>query len=229
MPFAEISNTGIWVSALMAFKSVRTVCDGESRVRLPTQIGHRLLGAVSSLGDMQDLPRLEPITAAEWDEETAEVLGAMGDLNIFHTLAHHPKLLKRWLVFGNHVLAKSTLPERERELVILRTGWRCGSEYEFGQHTVIGARCGLTEAQIRRLATEELAGWSDDDAVLVTATDELVEDHTLSDESWQALNERWSTQQVLDLIFAVGQYTLVSTALRSLGVQLDEGTPGWPT
>ena len=152
----------------------------------------------------------------------------VGDLNIFGTLAHHPKLLKRWLVFGNHVLAKSTLPDRERELVILRAGWRCGSEYEFGQHTVIGGRCGLSEDEIRRLANEDVRGWPAEDAVLVTAVDELVDEHTLSDESWQALKERWDTQQVLDLIFAVGQYVLVSTALRSLRVQLDAGTPGWP-
>jgi alkylhydroperoxidase family enzyme len=178
---------------------------------------------------MSDEPRLQPITGEEWDEEVREILGPMGDLNIFHTLAHHPKLLKRWLVFGNHVLARSTLPARERELVILRTGWRCGSEYEFGQHTLIGAGSGLTDEEIRRLAMEGIGGWSADDAVLVTATDELVADRTLSDESWAALNERWATQQVLDLIFAVGQYALVSTALRALNVQLDEGTPGWPT
>lgn len=178
---------------------------------------------------MSDEPRLQPIAGEDWDEEISEILGPMGDLNIFHTLAHHPKLLKRWLVFGNHVLARSTLPARERELVILRTGWRCGSEYEFGQHTLIGQASGLTEEEIHRLATEGIDGWSDEDAVLVTATDELVADHTLSDESWEALNERWVTQQVLDLIFAVGQYVLVSTALRSLKVQLDDGTPGWPT
>ena len=55
----------------------------------------------------------------------APLLGEQRPLNIFATLAHHPKLLKRWLVFGNHVLAKSTLPARDRELLILRTGWRC--------------------------------------------------------------------------------------------------------
>lgn len=40
---------------------------------------------------MSDEPRLPPITG----EELHEILGPMGDLNIFHTLAHHPKLLKR--------------------------------------------------------------------------------------------------------------------------------------
>lgn len=177
---------------------------------------------------MTEAPRLAPLPEQDWDDETRALLEAGQPLNIFTTLAHHPKLLKRWLVFGSHVLVKSTLPARERELAILRTGWRCGSEYEFGQHTVIGAATGLTDDEIRRLATEGTAGWAPDDAVLVRAVDELVADHTVSDETWAALAERWDTQQLIDLVFAVGQYVLVSTALRTFGVQLDEGVPGWP-
>ena len=177
---------------------------------------------------MPDGPRLAPVAVEDLDDQTRELLGVTGSLNIFTTLAHHPDLLRRWLRFGSHVLVHSTLPARQRELAILRTGWRCGSEYEFGQHAVIGGQVGLTDDEIGRLAVDGTEGWSEDDAVLVRATDELVGDHTLSDASWTALNERWSTEQVLDLIFAVGQYVLVSTALRSLGVQRDEGVPGWP-
>lgn len=177
---------------------------------------------------MNQGPRLHPTTPEDWDDETRELFGDNPQLNIFLTLAHHPKLLKRWLVFGRHVLAKSTLPPRERELILLRTGWRCGSEYEFGQHTIIGRRDGLTEDEVARLARPELDGWSEADAVLVRAADELVTDHDLSDDSWAALNARWTTQQVLDIVFAVGQYVLVSTFLRSARVELDEGVPGWP-
>lgn len=174
-------------------------------------------------------PRLAPTTDDDWDDETRALLDALGRLNIFTTLAHHPKALKRWLVFGGHVLAKSTLPERERELLILRVGWRCGSEYEFGQHTLIGRRAGLADDEIRRLAIEGVDGWSDDDAALVRAVDELVADHAVGDETWAALRRRWDDQQVIDLVFAVGQYVLVSMALNTFRVQRDEGVPGWPT
>jgi hypothetical protein len=71
------------------------------------------------------------------------------------------------------VLAKSTLPARERELAILRAGWRCGSAYEFGQHTVIAGRCGVTDDEIRALVRDDLAGWSDDDTVLLSAVGSL--------------------------------------------------------
>jgi alkylhydroperoxidase family enzyme len=174
-------------------------------------------------------PRIPPTTDADWDDETRALVVGLGGMNIFATLAHHPKLLKRWLVFGNHVLNKSTLPARERELAILRVGWRCGSDYEFGQHTVIGRREGITDEEIARLAVEPLDGWSEADATIVRAADELVADHTLSDATWDALGETWSTQQVMDLVFAVGQYVLTSMALNAFGVQREDGVPGFPS
>jgi 4-carboxymuconolactone decarboxylase len=173
-------------------------------------------------------PRLDPLDPEQLDDETRAIVPP-GSLNIFTTLARHPKLLKRWLVFGNHVLAKSSLPERERELAILRVGWRCRAEYEFGQHTVIGRRAGITDDEIGWLVLDVAeGGWSADDRALLTAVDELHDDQCITDATWAALAERWDEHQLLDLIFAVGQYTLVSMALNSLGVQRDDGVPGFP-
>ncbi len=92
-------------------------------------------------------PRLNIKPRDQWDDETRGLLGEQ-TLNIFGTLAHHPKLLKRWLVFGNHVLAKSTLPARDRELLILRTGWQCRASYEWGQHVIIARAAGITDEEI---------------------------------------------------------------------------------
>ena len=183
-----------------------------------------------------DRPRIEPLRDEQMDPETRALLGANsrglgGDrvLNIFRTLAVHPKLLKRWLVFGSHVLAKSTLPAREREIAILRVGWRCRSEYEWGQHVAIGKQSGLSDEEIERIAAgPDAPGWSERDRALLRAADELVGDHFLSDATWQALARDCSTEQIVDLVFAVGQYTLVSMALNSFGVQLDPGVPGFP-
>jgi alkylhydroperoxidase family enzyme len=150
-------------------------------------------------------------------------------LNIFRTLAHHPKLLKRWTVFGNHVLYGSTLPPRERELIILRTGYLCGSGYEWAQHAEIARRSGLSDAEIERIAVgPSAAEWSDDDRVLLVATDELSDAKFISDATWTQLSARWNSQQLLDIVFAVGQYTLVSMALNTFGVQLEHDTDAFP-
>jgi alkylhydroperoxidase family enzyme len=176
-----------------------------------------------------DEPRVAPLADAEIDSEIRKIFGDGDVLNIFRTLAHHPKLLKRWLVFGNHVLSKGTLSARDRELVILRAGWLCRSEYEWTQHHGIGLLSGLTEEEIDRISVgPDADGWSDFDRAQLRAVDELVGDAFISDATWAALSQRYDTQQMIDLIFAVGQYNLVSMALNSLGVQLEDRTERLP-
>lgn len=197
--------------------------------------GTRETDRVSSQRTRPTEPRIPALAPADRDDRATALIGGStmgGDdedaLNIFATMANHSALMKRWMVFANHVLFKSTLPERERELAILRIGWRCGAEYEFGQHTLIGLECGLTEDEIAQVTRPEIGSWNELDALILRATDELHEDACITDDTWAALAEHWNTQQLMDLVFAVGQYNLVSMALNSFGVQLDVGVPGWP-
>jgi 4-carboxymuconolactone decarboxylase len=174
-------------------------------------------------------PRLSPLPQSEWDDETKALLGASPPINIFATLAHHPKLMKRWMVFGNHVLAKSTLSARDRELLILRTGWNCRAPYEWGQHVAIGRTVGITDVEIERIAAgPDATGWEPADALLLRAADELHGDQNISDNTYTALAARYDEQQLLDLVFTVGQYHLVSMALNTLRVQRDDGVTGVP-
>ena len=178
-------------------------------------------------------PRKPPLEASEWDDGHADLKRQLERtdrvLNIYKTLARHPKLLRRWGVFGTHVLFKSTLPPRDRELLILRTGWLCQSGYEWGQHVLISKGVGITNEEIDRVAKgADDPGWDPADADLIRAADELHNDSFISDATWQALSERYGTEQMIDVIFAVGQYHTVSMALNSLGVQLDDGIEGLP-
>ena len=176
------------------------------------------------------MPRISPLPESEWTDEVRELLPRGPDgapLHIFTTLARYPKLLKRWMIFGNHILGKNTLPARERELLILRTGWLCQSAYEFHQHTRIGLASGLTPDEIKNL-TGDVSEWHGFDAVLVRAADELHAKQKLSDSTWNSLTERLNEQQVFDLLFTIGQYTLVSMVLNSLGVQIEDGSEGFP-
>jgi 4-carboxymuconolactone decarboxylase len=170
-------------------------------------------------------PRIAPLSDAEWSEEQRELLtrgNPQRVLNIFRTLARHVDMYRRWLPFGNHVLLKSTLPPRDREILILRIGHLCRSGYEFHQHTAIGKRAGLTDAEIEQIKTGPTAPqWSDFDRTLLRATDELHHDAFIGEPTWQALSARYNTQQLLDLVFTVGQYTMVSMALNTFGVQVE--------
>ena len=177
-------------------------------------------------------PRLSPLPEDKWDGEILEILdkSKMNGrvLNIFRTLARHPKLLKRWMVFANHIMLKSSLAARDREILILRIGWLCRAEYEWGQHVLIGLEAGLTPGEIERIKTgAQSSGWDDRDKLLIMAVDELHSDSFISDETWSKLTKIYDDEQLIDLVFTVGQYNLVSMALNTLGVQLDEGVPGF--
>jgi 4-carboxymuconolactone decarboxylase len=179
-------------------------------------------------------PRVAPLRLDELDGEAREILEsfARGDQipNIFATLAHHPKLLKRWRVFASHVLGKSTLPEREREILILRIGWRARAPYEFSAHVRIGKRAGLTAEDIERIKQgPDAPGLDPFDAALLRAVDELDAHTCMSDATWKTLSERFDTQQMIDVLFTVGEYKMVSMTLNSLGVQPEQLAPEFTT
>jgi alkylhydroperoxidase family enzyme len=177
-------------------------------------------------------PRIEALVDAQLDADAQALIAPIASrgrvLNIFRTLCNHSGLAKRWMVFANHILGKSTLDPKERELVILRIGFLCNAGYEWGQHVVIARQVGLTDEEILLAKSGPRSpGISTLYGLLLQATDELHGDAHIADATWQGLLEHYNTQQMMDLVFTVGQYNLVSMALNSFGVQLDDGVPGW--
>ena len=188
-------------------------------------------------------PRISPLPLAQWQGQLKRSMGLapqaedMAQLNpmmrqvfnIMGTLANHPTLMRSWNHFSMHVMGSNTLKPRERELLILRTGWNCRSGYEWGQHAVIGQMAGLTAQEVERIPRgPQDPAWNPFDALLLRAADELHADQFIAQPTWDKLAERYHTRQLMDVVFTVGQYTLVSMALNSFGVQLDEGLTGLP-
>jgi len=177
-------------------------------------------------------PRIQPVRKEAWTDQQRAILEPLektGRLyNVFTTMANHPALAADWMVFARHVLNQNSLPARDREIVIIRIGWLCQAEYEWAQHVRIGKAAGLTDAEIRAIsAGPEAPDWSEHDRLLLQAADELHADAFISDPTWQGLTKTYTPQQMMDLVFTIGQYNLVSMALNSFGVQLDEGLEGF--
>lgn len=148
-------------------------------------------------------------------------------VNIFTTLVRHPGLFEKWVRFGGKLLG-GRLPGRDRELLILRTGWRCQSEYEWGQHVLIGRAAGITDDEMRRIQEgPDARGWSALDATLLRAADELHDDSCITDATWATLASRYDDKQLIEIPMVVGQYHLVSFCLNSFGVQREPGVPGF--
>jgi 4-carboxymuconolactone decarboxylase len=180
-------------------------------------------------------PRIPPLAASEQDEQARALLQGVEvakvadapTANIFATLVRHPGLFRRWLPFGGKLLA-GKLPARDRELLILRTGWLCRAEYEWGQHRLIALASGISESEVARVkAGGQAEGWDDFDAALLRAADELHQAARISDPTWETLASRYDERQLIEVPMVVGHYHMVAFTLNSLGVELEPGVPGF--
>ncbi|MGW7443834.1 MBL fold metallo-hydrolase [Kitasatospora sp. NPDC054795] len=143
--------------------------------------------------------------------------------NVLATIGHHPDLLTSLAPLLAQ-LNQGTIPPRERELAVLRTAHRTGSTYEWQHHVRLAGLAGLTGPEIARVAEgPDHADWSEADRTLLRAVDELHDGHALSPATWQALADRHSVPQLLELLALVGTYGMVAGILNSCGVPVD----GW--
>jgi alkylhydroperoxidase family enzyme len=176
----------------------------------------------------------EPAAAQLFDAEAAEpriapLESSESPLNVVKTMANHPKLAEAWMGFASYILGDNTLPVRDRELLILRTAFLRGAEYEWGHHARLASQAGVSEEEILRVMKGgEAAGWSSFDRALLRAADELQRNAYISDRTWAYLDARYDDKQLMDVVFTVGQYNLVSMALKTFRVPMDEGLEGFP-
>lgn len=183
--------------------------------------------------------KIRVLRPPEWNDEIHDAIGAFPHArqfvltgwekdgmargaNMLGSFANHPELAKAFLTFNNHVASNSSLEARERELLILRTGWLRQCEYEFVQHIILGRRAGITDEEIARIQIgPDAEGWSSDDEAIVRAADELHENARISDDNWHQLAKRFNDQQMLDIIFLVGCYDTVAMCINSLDVPIE--------
>jgi alkylhydroperoxidase family enzyme len=171
---------------------------------------------------MSNPPRLPVLTDSELTGPAVQVVKDW-NMNLHRTLAHSPDMLGRWLPWAVEVLQYNSLPERDREIVILRVAVRWNSDYEWGQHAGLAVSIGMTEADLEAVARGPGApSWSEVDAALLTATDSILDRCPIGDKEWVVLAEHYSPKQLVDLLMTIGEFSLVAMMLTSLRIPLED-------
>ena len=206
--------------------------DARFPARLPTNVVRETVPARANLVPLM-AARLDPLPRDEWSDEVRELLDpndrGVAVLNLYATLARPPIFFRPRAIQSAYIRLGATLSARAREILILRIGWLCGSEYEWAQHVGAARRIGMSNDEIRRVAVgAEAIGWDPFEAALIRATDELYHSDTISDETWTALSERYDTPELIDVVITVAGYRMVSIALNSIGTQLEPDRPRFP-
>jgi hypothetical protein len=181
-------------------------------------------------------PRIRPIDASQWTDVHRKALAsyaANGEVPSNHSLAtcaRNPELCRSWLAFASYIEGNtSILSRRDRAIIMLRTAWLCREDYHWGYGVRSAERAGMSRDEILRTTKgPEQQGWSASDSLLLRAVDELHKDQFITDTTWKGLSQTYDERQLLDVVFTVGQYTMVSMFHNSAGVQREPGIAGLP-
>jgi alkylhydroperoxidase family enzyme len=138
------------------------------------------------------------------------------------TLVNHPSLVARFLAYEHQLLRHPTIPERIREIVILRLAWLYRQEYEWRQHVAIARSIGMSEQEIAATKKGADPVWSPLDRHVLRATDQMYAGVTVDDETWAGLAAEFDHAQMLELLFTIGTFAMMSWIFNSTGLQLED-------
>ena len=170
---------------------------------------------------MARLPYVDPEGAPEEVRQTFDDLPVQ--LNIFRMLAHAHTALRPFLRLGTAILGQQKLSHPLRELAILRVARLSGSEYEWVQHVAIAKAVGATDAQVEAIERGDVEAdcFDEPERAILRFTTEVVNDVRASDAAFADVSGRFTPQEVVELLLAIGFYMMVARLLETTGVDVE--------
>jgi alkylhydroperoxidase family enzyme len=143
-------------------------------------------------------------------------------LNLHKAIGHSPKVTRDFIRLGNTLLFKAALPEKLRELAILRVAALTDAHYEWTQHVRVALRTGVPQAQIDAIRYwKSSASFNDQERIVLQFTDEETLNVHVSDETFTQAKQSLGEQAVVELTITIGYYGMVSRILETLQVELE--------
>ena len=181
------------------------------------------------MGERRERIEMLSLNEARAAAKQAGIPERLATLSVFRILLRHPKLAVALNGMLTALLADTRLEPRLRELVIMRIGWRTGSVYEWTQHWGVARLIGMPEQEILGVRDWRAHGdYAPVERAVLAATDETLESGSISDKTWAECQTHLGTEELLELVAAIGNWRLFSSLLRSLEVPLEEGRDPWP-
>ncbi|MBO0880852.1 MAG: carboxymuconolactone decarboxylase family protein [Mycobacterium sp.] len=175
------------------------------------------VGRIPSSGRLRDLGLINWILA----KSAARTVRAP-KMHLFATLGQHKRLFLAMMPYAA-LLLRGRLPRADTELVILRVAHLRNSEYELQHHRPIGRRRGLNDQTQQAIFAwpDSGDGLSERQQVLLRATDEFVNDRSISSEVWKRLAGHLDRRQLIEFCMLAGQYDGLAATMSALKIPLD--------
>jgi 4-carboxymuconolactone decarboxylase len=173
-------------------------------------------------------PVLTPETMNDEQRAVAEAIQSgprgAGLRGPFNALLRSPQLCDLVQRVGAYVRFSSSIPAPLNELAICMAGRKWGAQYEFYAHRRLGIDAGLSPAILDSVAEgRRPSDMSPDETLVYEFVTDLLSTGHVSDPKYAAVIHRFGERGVMDLVGAVGYYSLVSMTLNVAQVPLPEG------
>jgi alkylhydroperoxidase family enzyme len=142
-------------------------------------------------------------------------------------LARQPDLLSPFLGWAAALALQGVLSKRDHELLALRAARNCRSDFEWGEHVEYARAAGITDEEIAAVASGD-GTWDPRESALLAAADELHEHTTVTDGTWAELTVHFDAPALVELLFVVGQYTMLSMLANAAGIDPPAGLERLP-
>jgi 4-carboxymuconolactone decarboxylase len=145
-------------------------------------------------------------------------------------LARQPDLLAPFLGWAAALALNGVLEKRHHELLALRAAWNCRSAFEWVEHVEYARATDLTDDEIAAVARPlaDADSWPPLDRALLRAADELHTDTVIADATWRVLADSLEPPALVELVFVVGQYTMLSMVANTAGIEPPPGSDPVP-
>lgn len=156
---------------------------------------------------------------------------SMAPLSVYRVLLHNPDLAKVMTdLLATLLFTGKKLDVRLRELIIMRIGWATGSKYEWTQHWRIADHVGLPAADVLAVRDWKNAdNLGPADRAVLAAVDDSLERGKISDPVWaECATHVGGPVELVEMVVAIGHWTMYSQLLRSLEIPLEDGVASWP-
>ena len=175
---------------------------------------------------MARLPNLEKEQLRPEDHQFYEsIADSRGSVRgPYGVLLHSPDLAARVAHTGTYVRFNFDMSEALKETIIITTAREIRSQYEFSAHARLARQAGVSDETIKAIANGSApAGLSGDEELLVKYVKELVQNHKISDQTFNAVKDKFGTQRTVEITGLVGHYLLVGQILLAFEVDLPDG------
>ena len=172
---------------------------------------------------MARIPYVDPDTAPQAVREVFEVMPVR--LNIFKMMAHAETNFRPWVMLGGSILSQQKLAAKLRELAILRVAQLTPARYEWVQHVPIALGVGATQDQVDALdrGEAEAACFDEVERLVLRFTTEVLRDVRASDSTFAAMTDRFSPQEIVELLLTIGFYMSIARVMETTDIDLEPG------